>query len=175
MARHSAFLCTVTAVLLCTSCTAKETFLHVAHRQNYEIQAAELSDLQFYISNEILVKEVASTGGATAADNVVFLPEGTPGVAVEVEPSWIRVSFEGGGSGVVFLTDLTLRDDGYWLATQVPGETGYHKLLDLEEPMLHVDGRMYRVVYGAGAYLLVDSDDLEKVVARRRRLGGRKK
>jgi hypothetical protein len=174
MVRRLVYLCGVAAVLLCTACTAKETFLNVAHRQNYEIQVADFSDLQFYISTEILAKDASSTGG-TAADNVVFLPEGTPGVAVQVEPSWIRVSFEEGGSGAVFLTDTTQRDDGYWLATQVPGEAGYRRVLDLEDPMLHAGGRIFRVVYGAGAYLLVDKDDLEKLVSRRRHLKGRKK
>jgi hypothetical protein len=174
MARQFVYLCGVTAVLLCTACTAKETFLHVAHRQNYEIQVAEFSDLQFYISTEILAKDTSPNAGTTAY-GVVFLPEGTPGVAVEVEPSWIRVSFEEAGSGAVFVTDLTQRDDGYWLATQVPGEEGYRRVLDLEEPMLHAGGQTFRVVYGAGAYLLVDKDDLEKLISGRRHLKGRKK
>jgi len=174
MARSLVYLCSVTAVLLCSACATKETFLNVAHRQNYEIQVAEFSDLQFYISTEILAKDISSTGGSVD-DNVVSLPEGTPGVAVQVEPSWIRVSFEEGGSGAVFLTDTTLRDDGYWLATKVPGEEGYRRVLDLKQPVLHADGRIFRVVYGAGAYLLVNKDDLEKLISKRRHLKGRKK
>jgi hypothetical protein len=175
MTRLRFLLCSTMVILLCGCFTSKEAFLNVKHRENYAIENAELLELQFFISKEVLVKDVSSADRPLGAESVILVPAETPGRAIEVGENWIRVSFEEGGQGAVFLTNPSQRDDGYWLATEVPGETGYRKLVDSTERILHHQGRRLQVVYGADAYLLVSKEDLKHLVSRRRHLQGRQK
>ena len=166
------------AVLLVTACAkpARHSFMHERHREVYSIQPAELENMQFYMSTRVLVKDVTTPEASQQAESVVLVPEGTPGLVNEVGPNWLRVSFEEGGSGAYFLADMRAqRDDAYWLATKVEGREGLHKVKDLEEKILLVEGRPYKVVYGAEARLMVSAEDLWKVVESRRHIKGRKK
>ncbi len=95
-------------------------------------------------------------------------------MVLEVGPNWLKVSFQEGGRGVTFLADKDERVDRYWLATEVKHKKGYYRVSELSEQILINDGNIYKIVYGADAYLLVDSDRLEELIEKRRIIKGRK-
>lgn len=175
MPRTRSLLLLPTLVLLAACATPKEIFLHGWHRENYAIGAEELKQLQFYISTQVLAQEDSASQSPAAAESVILVPDGTPGLVTGAGPNWLRVSFQEGGSGVPFLADPKGGDDSYWLATEVPGQPGFRKVKELSEKVLRQQGRAYRVVYGSSAQLLVSSRDLEQLIAQRRHLEGRAK
>ena len=151
--------------------TPKETFLQTEHRHNYSIQDQELAQLQFYISLDVLAKNVADD---TAAESVVVLPVGTPGVATEVGPDWLRVSFSEGSPGVYFVAQKTAGGDSvYWLATKVDGGSGLSAVKDLDPKIIRGPQGEYELIYGDRARLLVNSDDLQKLIETRTHVQGR--
>lgn len=173
--------CVRTAILLSllvligsSACASREAFLNVEHRRNYAITDAEIRQLQFFLSREILARDVSAGGLTDDPETVLLVREGTRGAATEVGDNWIRVAFEAGGEGVVFLTDTTRADDGYWLATKVEGEQGYRKVIDLRERVVDARGRRFKIVRGADAFLLVNEGDIKKIIATRRHIKGRR-
>jgi len=161
------------AVLVVAGCSKRNVrgFYHVSHRQRYAITDAELRGLQFYISKDVVVHTQPGAGGG-AAEPVIILPKGTPGVVVDSGPDWLRVSFEKGGAGVQFVADANRPEDLYWFATEVDGKSGFYKLSALPHTMLLRDGQHYVVVEGADAVLFVDKRDLEKLIKSRRHVQG---
>ena len=147
--------------------------MHVRHRSNYAIETGEIRELQFYISTKVLAKDLSVAAGSETAASVVLVPEKTPGVVTEIGDDWLRVSFEEGGKGVVFLTDSSKKDDGYWLATDDTASRGYRRLMDLQEPILRHMGRELEIIYGVDAFLLVSRSDLDELISRRRHIKGR--
>jgi hypothetical protein len=160
-------------VLVATGCAKRHVrgFYHVSHRQRYAITDAELRELQFYISKDVVVHSQQGAGGEPAAP-VIILPKGTPGVVVDSGPDWLRVSFEKGGAGVHFVTDANRPEDLYWFATEVEGKTGFYKLSVLPRDVLLRDGQQYAVLEGADAVLYVDRKDLEELIKSRRHAAG---
>ncbi len=150
-------------------------FMHVRHRVNYSLEAQELERAQFYISTRILAKDISDSAVRDEAAGVIIVPEGTPGMVLEVGPRWLRVSFDKEGSGVMFLSDPERGDDAYWLATEVEGQPGLHKVKDLPEKILLNGGTAYKLIYGANARLLINEKDLGKLIEQRRHLKGRVK
>jgi hypothetical protein len=171
---RTAILLSLVGLIGSSACATQDAFMNVAHRRNYAITNAEIKQLQFYLSRQILARDV-SAGGLTDDPNTVLLVnEGTRGAAVDVGDTWIRVSFEKGGAGVVFATDTTRQDDGYWLATKVEGEEGYRKVRDLREPIVFTQGRRFKIVRGADAFLLVKEGDIDNIIKTRRHIRGRR-
>jgi hypothetical protein len=164
------------ALLVSAGCaTPTEPFFQRRHRETYALQDAELKRVQFYISTEVLAKDLDPRASGTAA-GVVILPEETPGVATEVGPNWIRVSFMEGGSGAPFVAMVGQSgDSAYWLATQVEGRSGYVPVKDLKEKVLRAGGRTFKLVYGSSARLLINSEDLQKLIETRSHIPGRTK
>jgi len=153
--------------------TPRQTFLHSSHRANYAIQPNEIKASQFYISSEILARNLDPVTVDTPS-GVIVVPVGTAGGVIEVGDDWLRVSFTPEGSGVVF-TALVDRsgDSAYWLATTVKGAPGYTPLKDAEDKILHTESGDYEVVYGHAARLLINSDQLRTLKESRTHLPGR--
>ena len=161
------------AALLITSGCAKRAvlgFYNVAHREQFAISDADLRDLQFYISKDIIVHSQPAPGLPTEA--VIIMRKGTPGIVVDAGPDWVTVRFSKGGTGVQFLTDANKPEDLYWFATEVEGKSGLYKLSTLPRKILLHQGQRYLVVEGSDAYLLVDKKDLEKLIGSRRHIEG---
>lgn len=156
---------------LVLACAAKQPFMHKQHRENFALQPDELTGLQFYVSTEVLAKNLSDA----SPEGVVVVPANTPGRVLEVGPNWLRVSFQKGGSGVYFMApeDAPI-DASYWLATRMAGQPGLQRLRDQAEPVLVTEAGEFRVVYGASARLLVDAGQLEKLMKERRHLSGQK-
>lgn len=164
------------AVFLSTGCaTPKQVFMHKWHRQNFAISDEELKTVQFYISTEVLARDLAPGEKGTPQSIVIVLSE-TPGMITETGPDWVRVSFQRGGSGVFFATVVTgAGDSAYWLATEVEGREGLRRMRDLDEKILRVGGAAYRLEHGVNARLLIDGKDLENLIKQRTHIPGRTK
>jgi hypothetical protein len=158
---------------VCSSVPKKINFLHTSVRETYLMQPEELKELQFYISENILAQNEERLTGATEAGDVVVVASGTRGVVTEVGPNWLRVSFEEGGPGVLFVSDTSKPEDRYWLATTADGSSDVYKVKDLPDQVLENQGRRFKVVQGADAYLLLDREDFDELVAHRRHIKGR--
>ncbi len=166
-------------------------FLHMAHRQNYSLTAQELRDLQLYISTTVLAQYEGATGKKS-----VKVSQGTPGVVTDAGPDWLKVSFREGGIDVPFIIDRTDRsrkdsryfratkeglvevegskDSQYWLATEVEGKNGFYMIKELPEKIFLYEGTRYSLVTGARAYLIADSEGLDKLVKSRKATEGRR-
>jgi hypothetical protein len=154
--------------------TASQPFLDRAHRTNYELQPAELEKVQFYVSEKVLAHELGPTGELQGPDHVFMVEAGTPGVVTAAGPHWLRVSF-GPTEGALFVASPDARpDSNYFLATD--GEAGAppQRVRDLEDKIVQIGARRFRVVYGAGARLLIDDGDLSDLIESRTHLKGRK-
>ena len=151
-------------------CAPSETrFMHRQHRETYAINEQDLERLQFSVSSKVIAHDLDAPG----AEGVVLVPAGTPGLAIASGPRWIRVRFQKGGQGVVFLADPAARGDtGYALATESDGADGYRLVRDVPDHVLRVGGRRYRIIEGDYTELLVDDDMLRKLIAERRRVEG---
>jgi hypothetical protein len=161
------------AVLLAGCATPKVIFLHGGHRQNYKLQPQELKGVQVYISSEVLAHEITDPTSAGTSASVFIVERQTPGAITEIGPDWIRVSFDE-GPGVPFLAiPRPNEDSSYWLATEVAGREGLHRVTDLRDKIVIVGGRTFRLIHGVNARLLVDSDYLDELIKLRRRATGR--
>jgi hypothetical protein len=139
-------------------------------RQSYAITPDEIKTLQFYISGEVLAHRIEDRS-PTATPDVVIVPAGTPGLVREVGSDWLRVAFTEGGEGVLFRLRVDRSDSVYALATTT--ESGEIVLVSrLPEPVLTTGGRRFKIVSGGTAYLLVNNDDLNRLLAGRQRPGG---
>ncbi len=145
-------------------------FFDRALRQSYAITPDELKTLQFYISGEVLAHRIEDRS-PTATPDVVIVPAGTPGLVREVGSDWLRVAFTEGGEGVLFRLRADRNDSVYALATTT--ESGEIVLVSrLPEPVVTTGGRRFKIISGATAYLLVNNDDLNRLLAGRQRPGG---
>ncbi len=132
------------------------------YRERYAITADELKKIQFYISGQVLANPI------DGSSQQVVIAFGTPGLARDSGPDWVRVAFQEGGEGLLF----RLRGPGaaalYALATTTEG--GRIALVsELPEPILTQGGRRYRVVSGADVHLLVGNASVARVIETRPR------
>jgi hypothetical protein len=138
-------------------------------RDQYGLEGDELKKLQYFVSGDVTLqrefrreegevskshKLVIKEGGLVEE---VFIAAGTPGIATEVSPTSLAVSFEPGGSLV--------RERKYKLSakrwTDYYGELVY-------------DNRIWYAVKGSGqAYLEVGAESLDAVEKRKKVLPGR--
>jgi hypothetical protein len=146
------------ALAACAATPAR--FYHQSHRQKYAIQDAELTRMQFYVSTRVVAHDLDAEG----AQAVLVVEQGTPGVVVASGPNWIRVRFQAGGEGVVFLATPNGSESSYVLATEAEDGSGYRPVLSEPDRILRVGGRRYRIVAGSGAVLLVNAADLTNLI-----------
>jgi hypothetical protein len=172
MARHRkpAWIAVISSlVLLSCASSYKEMFLNRTHRVNLSLEDEELKNLQFYISTSVLVQYDGPSGQQS-----ILLPEETPGVVTAVGPDWLKVSFRERGADVPFVVDLRSQNDFYYVATELPGQAGFHMIKDLPQKVFHYNGTPYRVIYGDRARLLVDGKGLQKLREKRVPTKGRR-
>jgi hypothetical protein len=139
-------------------------FYHLGHRKAYAIEDAELRGLQFYVSTKVVAHDLNAQG----AQSVILVEEGTPGVAVAAGSNWIRVRFQAGGEGVVFLAPAAGSDSSYFLATEAEDGSGYRLVRNEPDRTLRDGSRRYRIVSGSEAVLLVDAGDLTDLIEKNR-------
>jgi hypothetical protein len=156
------------ALLSCAS-SYKEMFLNQTHRVNLSLADEELKNLQFYISTNVLMQYDGPAGKQS-----MLLQEETPGVVTAVGPDWLKVSFREGGADVPFVVDARDQYDLYYVATELPGQAGFHMIKDLPQKVFYYNGTPYQVIYGDKARLLVDGTELQKLLKKRIPTKGRR-
>ncbi|MFM2155511.1 MAG: hypothetical protein RL516_260 [Bacteroidota bacterium] len=155
----------VLAVVLLTSCSPKIPFTQ-AVREKYKLTNQELSKLQFYISDEVTLKNGTPTEVDKAvedgkliiktskSDELVVIKSKTPGTVDEtVDLTTVKVAFEDGmNKGIVFMS----KGD----------KNGYYRLAAIQ------DGGRYKISYnnqeyylysGGGAVLLFKKKSLKDI------------
>lgn len=144
-------------------------------RANYQLSDHEIRSLQYYVSEDIHLRRVVTSGNRRVGDGVlierrglvqdsILVEAGTPGVAVGNGPDWVAVSFEP-GSYLYFSS----RNDGIHVVPE-PGRADrpyYLWATDwVDGPgVVYVNGVPYEAAPGSAyAHLRVD----RKAVAQRR-------
>ena len=141
-------------------------------REQYKLSTEELQNLQYYISSDLtLTREITSgdrevtkgkliTKTGLLTDEVI-VPSYTPGIATNVQPDSLFVSFEA-GSALKFSTD----------------SMGVYQVSSRGKALSSTvifDGKSYQALEGANsAYLLIDKDAISETINKRRVLTGRK-
>jgi hypothetical protein len=172
MCRHrkSAWIAIISLlVLLSCASSYKTVFLNRTFRENLSLEAEELKNLQFYISTNVLLQYDGPSGKQS-----IFLQEETPGVVTAVGPNWLKVSFREGGADVPFVVDSQSQYDVYSVATELPGQTGFHMIKDLRQKVFYYHGTPYQVIYGDKAFLQVEEKELQKLLKKRIPTTGRR-
>jgi len=156
-------------VLLSCASSSKIVFLNQTNRQNLNLEDEELKHLQFYISTNVLVQYDGPLGKKS-----ILLQEATPGVVTAVGPDWLKVSFREGGADVPFVADSQGEYDVYSLATELPGQAGFHMIKKLPQKVFYANGTPYQVMYGDKAFLQVEEKELQKLLKKRIPTKGRR-
>jgi hypothetical protein len=149
--------------------SAPIAFQNNSHRQVYSLNEEDLKKLQFYISRDVVAQYQDTTGTKS-----LLVPRLTPGVVTGAGPNWLKVSFKEGGVDVPFITDPNQYDGRYWIATEVEGSKDFKKVAELSEKSILYKGTRYKLVSGADAILLVDSEGWKKLVETRKVTEGRR-
>jgi len=173
MTNYASLATTLLVLGLCgCSAVSKERFSHRFHRLQYRLTDEEVKGLQFYISSRILAQVKSSPDvKVPTSGSVIVVPKDTPGVATQVGRDWIRVIFREGASGVVFFTDTTATNDIYLLyslATDVEGSDIVQKVADVPGNVLLHEGTPYTVVEGYDSLLMVDVEQLQELIDKRK-------
>lgn len=172
-ARYSLLLLgLVIAVVGCG--TTRRSHFRDSFRRDFSIRDSEIQEIQFFLSRDVLLRTSAiPEDKIESADRSVLIAAYTPGVARSVGLNWIKVGFGEGGDEVAFVTRPKDGHDSYNLATTVPGKKGLQRVADLEEAVIWYGGRRYQVLEGAGAALVLLTDDLSELMDRRKVVEGR--
>jgi hypothetical protein len=147
-------------------------------RDQYGLEGDELKKLQYFVSGDVTLqrefrreegevskshKLVIKEGGLVEE---VFIAAGTPGIATEVSPTSLAVSFEPGGS-LVFASPSSDGDRERKYKLSAKRWTDYYG-------ELVYDNRIWYAVKGSGqAYLEVGAESLDAVEKRKKVLPGR--
>jgi hypothetical protein len=159
----------------CTTPT-KRVLGHKFHRQNFRLTDDELKELQFFVSDTVLVQtETPGESNTPTGKDVILVKVGTPGVATEIGPDWIRVSFRDGSRGMRFLADAgtsSTEPDPYFLATAT--DTGLKMVKNVPGVLTH-EGVRYKVLHGQDSILYCEREVLQEILDRRDIGSGRSK
>src|SRR6266850_1667794 len=166
---HGWLLVALFSLLVSCSSAPPIAFQNNSHRQVYSLNLEDLEKLQFYISRDVVAQYQDATGTKS-----LLVPRLTPGVVTGAGPNWLKVSFKEGGVDVPFITDPNQYDGRYWIATEVEGSKDFKKIAELPEKSILYKGTRYKLVSGADAILLVDSEGWKKLVETRKVTEGRR-
>ena len=95
-------------------------------------------------------------------------------VVTAVGPDWLKVSFREGGADVPFVVDSQGEYDVYSVATELPGQAGFHMIKNLPQKVFYYNGTPYQVMYGDKAFLQVEEKELQKLLKKRIPTKGRR-
>lgn len=159
-------LCLLTG---CSSVPKAIPFQNITHRELYSLTEEDLKKVQFYISTDVVAQYQDATGGKS-----VLVSKLTPGVVTAAGQNWVKVSFREGGANVPFITDPKQHDGRYWLATEVKGSKEFKEVAEVPGHVFLYNGTPLRIVSGADALLLIDTESWKKVVESRKATEGRR-
>ena len=165
------------AVLMLAGCAAGRTPFTQALREQYRLGEEDLKRLQYYIYGDITLQREfrREEGGISGSHKLVvkegglveevFIASGTPGVATEVGPATIAVSFEPGGS-LVFGSPASDRD------TDRKYKLSARRWTDHYGELVYDNKTWYAVMGSGRAFLEIDTESLDAVEKKRKVLPG---
>lgn len=145
-------------------------------RVEYDLTPVEIKRLQFYVSHPIELRHVASSGKheiakgklvTKAGQNIyeIVVSRGTPGIAVDVQDTKLRISFEKNFS-FGFVPGMAAQSDVYVLAFSNDAQG---------QPVVQYSGAKFNMEKNSRlAHLLINKEELSEVVNERRVLPGRR-
>jgi hypothetical protein len=154
----------------CASAPDWHRLSHPAQRVQYAFTEAELKGLQYYVARDVLARVREAGESSPRQGEVILVPRGTPGEAVEVGPNWLRVRFSSAGTGVLWVASDDVEDGVYYLGKEVNGEI--RRLKDLNDRVIVHEGTTYELDKGETAYLLVGGEGLNNLIESRQRTKG---
>jgi hypothetical protein len=147
-------------------------------RDQYGLEGDDLKKLQYFVSSDVTLQrefrreegEISKTHKLVMKEGglveEVFIAAGTPGIATEVGPTSLAVSFEPGGS-LVFGSPSSDRDPERKYKLSAKRWTDYYG-------ELVYDNKTYYAVKGSGqVYLEVGAESLDAVEKKKKILPGR--
>ncbi|MBP2674034.1 MAG: hypothetical protein H6Q84_874 [Deltaproteobacteria bacterium] len=165
------------AVLALAGCATGRVPFTQTLREQYGLEGDDLKKVQYFLSGDITLQrefrreegEISNTHKLVIKEGgyfeEVFIASGTPGVATEVGPASIAVSFEPGGS-LVFGSPATDRDSDRKYKLSAKRWTDYYGELVYED-------KTWYAVKGSGqAFLEVGAESLDAVEKKRKVLPG---
>jgi hypothetical protein len=166
------------ALVALSACAANRIPFTQDLRDQYGLERDDLQKLQYYISGDVTLQrefhreegEVSKTHKLVIKEGglveEVFIAAGTPGIATEVGPTSLAVSFEPGGS-LVFSSPSSDRDSGRKYKLSAKRWTDYYG-------ELVYDNKIWYAVQGSGqVYLEVGAESLNAVETKKKVLPGR--
>jgi len=166
------------ALFALSACAAGRAPFTQNLRDQYRLEGDDLKKLQYFVSDDVTLQrdfrreegEVSKTHKLVVKEGghveEVFIAAGTPGIATEVGPTSLAVSFEPGGS-LVFASPPSDRDPGRKYRLSAKEWTDYYGELVYEN-------KVWYAVKGSGrAYLEVGLESLDAVEKRKKVLPGR--
>jgi len=166
------------ALFALSACAAGRTPFTQNLRDQYRLEGDDLKKLQFFVSDDVTLQrdfrreegEISKTHKLVVKEGgyleEVFIAAGTPGIATEVGPTSLAVSFEPAGS-LVFASPPSDRDPERKYKLSAKEWTDYYGELVYEN-------KVWYAVKGSGrAYLEVGLESLDAVEKRKKVLPGR--
>ena len=182
---RSILLIASTALLL-SSCSLNRMYFTVASKQEIEKAGVDLTQVQFYNSEEIVLsrqiskEEIKVAEGKVRVENgrnieEIIIPANTPGICELNDEKTLKVSFEtGDGRSIPFLVerknDIVVAGSYFKIGAKEWGRTSR----GLRVGKLDYAGQVYNLVRGADARLMIDKAVLNRVERKTRVAKGRK-
>lgn len=165
----------IAAAILFSSCSSNRLYFTVATKKQIEEAGVDISQVQFYNSEEIILarqiskEEIKVAEGKVRIENgrnieEIIIPANTPGVCELNDEKTLKVSFDSGdGKSIPFLVERR---------NNVVVEGSYFKIGAKEwvrsdrgrkVGKLDYEGKIYQLVRGVEAKLMIDKAVLNKV------------
>ncbi|NUM33913.1 MAG: hypothetical protein HUU50_05185 [Candidatus Brocadiae bacterium] len=154
-------------------CTSERIPFTQELRQEYQLSEEDLKNLQYYVSDDILIERDAVLGESkvdrgkltTKSGKLIeqiLIEEDTPGISVQSGEYWLAISFE--KDAALFFTSRLgyIRQGEYYLGTRGNQRIQY-------------SNKEYVVVNdGIESYLMIDRESLSNLIRNRKILLGRR-
>lgn len=179
------FAITAVSVLL-TSCSLNRMYFTVASKQEIEKAGVDLTQVQFYNSEEIVLarqiskEEIKVAEGKVRVENgknieEIIIPANTPGICELYDEKTLKVSFEtGDGRSIPFLVerknDIVVAGSYFKIGAKEWTRTSRGQRVG----KLDYAGQVYNVVRGTESRLMIDKAVLNKVERKTHVAKGRK-
>lgn len=176
----------LSATVFLSSCSLNRMYFTVSSKQEIEKAGVDLTQVQFYNSEEIVLarqiskEEIKVAEGKVRVENgrnieEIIIPANTPGVCELNDEKTLKVSFEtGDGRSIPFLVerrnDIVVAGSYFKIGAKEWTRTSRGRRVG----KLDYGGQIYDVVGGTGSRLMIDKAVLNKVERKTHVAKGRK-
>lgn len=181
--RHTLLLLATTVFL--SSCSLNRMYFTVQSKKEIEGAGVDLTQVQFYNSEEIILarqiskEEVKVAEGKVRVENgknieEIIIPANTPGICELYDEKTLKISFDSEGKSIPFLVerrnDMVVSGSYFKIGAKEWTRTSRGRRVG----KLDYEGEMYSIVRGSGSRLMIDKAVLNKVDRKTKVVKGRK-